>query len=191
MESIILVTHNKNKFEEINPIAKRFGITLKMPGSDLEKIEIQADSIVDVSRFSASSAYEILKKPLVIDDSGLFIRSLKGFPGVYSDQAFRSLGNSGILKLMNGVTDRRAYFECCASFCNSKGVTSFTERINGTILNVEKGDNGFGFDPIFTLDDYNGKSLAEVDIHKKNKVSHRGKAFESFFKWYSKLHQRD
>jgi XTP/dITP diphosphohydrolase len=186
MKSVYLVTHSKKKLEEISEIAQEFNVQLEMPKNYPEKFEIQADSVQEVSKFSALTAYEKLKVPLVVDDSGLFVDALKGFPGVYSAYVLVTLGNSGILKLMNGISNRKAYVECCASFCDANGVKSFNGRVDGTILDSEKGELGFGFDPIFTPDGHNGKSLAELDMTEKNNISHRGKAFKAFFEWYSK-----
>src|SRR5271170_5624368 len=120
MKSVMLVTHNKRKFDEIGEIASKFNIRIEMPSAKTEKVEIQADSVVEVSKFSALEAYKTLRRPLVVDDSGLFINALKGFPGVYSAYVLETLGNPGILKLMEGISNRKAYFECCATFYDGK-----------------------------------------------------------------------
>ncbi len=79
MKSLILVTHNKGKFSEANEIAKRYGVVLKMPGKGLGKFKIQADTVTEVSRFSAVEAFGKIKQPLIVDDSGLFVDRLNGF----------------------------------------------------------------------------------------------------------------
>ncbi len=184
MEKLLIVTHNKGKFAEASKIGKEFGVELEMaPGEG--KFEIQADTIQEVSAFSAKHAFERLKKPLIVDDSGLFIEALKGFPGVYSAYTLPTIGNDGILRLMRGRENRSAYFECCVSYCDSNGVKSFSERVTGNILDEEKGKNGFGFDPIFSAEGFNIISMAEMELDQKNSISHRGKAFRSFFRWYS------
>ncbi|HUC38744.1 MAG TPA: XTP/dITP diphosphatase [Candidatus Acidoferrum sp.] len=185
MKKLTLLTHNKGKLAEANEIAKRYGIELSMP-QKLEKLEIQSDLLSDVSEFAARHAYRYIKKPLVVDDSGLFVKALGGFPGVYSAYAVPTLGDKGILKLMNGVKDRSAYFECSVSFFDGRSTKSFSGKVHGSITKREKGSHGFGFDPIFSPNGYKGKTLAEVDVAQKNKVSHRGKAFSAFFRWYSR-----
>jgi XTP/dITP diphosphohydrolase len=185
VNTLILVTHNKGKLAEASEIAARYKIRLQMPEGKIEKLEIQADTLEEVSRFSAIDAYPKIRKPLVVDDSGLFINYLKGFPGVYSAYAVPTIGNNGILKLMRGVKDRKAYFECCVSFTDGNIVKSFTERVNGKIVDEARGERGFGFDPIFSADGFNGATFGETEMSSKNEVSHRAKAFDSFFKWYS------
>jgi XTP/dITP diphosphohydrolase len=187
---IILVTHNKHKFAEASELAKHYGAELAMPPNGEEKMEIQADSLKEVSRFAAAEAYGRIGLPILVDDSGLFVHALGNFPGVYSAPALDTIGTRGILRLMDGVKDRKAHFECCVSFADGNSVTSFIGRVNGDILLAEKGANGFGYDPIFAPEGYNGKSLAEVEMKEKNMVSHRGKAFEAFFKWYFNERQK-
>ncbi len=184
MEQLILVTKNKRKITEANSLAKAFGIEFAMPEIG-DKLEIQAESPVEVSEFGAKNAFPQVKRPLLVEDSGLFVKSLNGFPGVYSAQVLARIGNKGILKLMEGIDDREAHFECALSFFDGKEMKSFVERVNGSIIFKEKGDTGFGFDPIFSPNDYNGKSFGEVSIEEKTSLSHRGKAFVAFCKWYS------
>ncbi len=185
MERLIMVTHNKGKFKEASKIAGEFGIELEMPSGGEGKFEIQADTLLEVSAYSARYAFDKLKRPLIVDDSGLFIEALKGFPGVYSAYVLPTLGNDGILRLMDGIQNREAYFECCVSYCDSSEIKSFSERIDGKILNMKKGQDGFGFDPIFSAEGFNVTSMAEMALDQKNAISHRGKAFRSFFRWYS------
>jgi XTP/dITP diphosphohydrolase len=190
MTNLIMVTHNKRKIAEANEIAQAYGIEVQMPQGGTEKLEIQSDSLQEVSKFSALEAYKTIQKPLVVDDSGLFVNSLHGFPGVYSASVLATIGNQGVLRLMEQVEDRKAHFECCITFYDGKNIRQFTEKVEGDITFNEKGDKGFGFDPIFAPDTYKGRSFGEFEIAEKNKISHRGKAFESFFKWYSNEQQQ-
>jgi XTP/dITP diphosphohydrolase len=120
---------------------------------------------------------EIISKGVrnfIVDDTGLFIDSLKGFPGVWSAYAQKTIGNKGILKLMDGVEDRGAEFRCCIG-CDIDGERIVVVGVcRGYITESEKGTDGFGFDPIFSPD---GKlTFAEMSIEDKNLISHRGKA---------------
>ncbi len=187
MRSLILVTNNKGKIAEANAIAKEFGFAVRSP-KKAYKLEIQADSLREVAEFAAREAYKKIRKPLIIDDSGLFINALKGFPGVYSAPTGKTIGLEGVLKLMKGVKNRSAYFECAVAYFDGKTLKTFVGKSSGKILESEKGSglHGFGYDPLFSPGGhYGGRSLAQVDLLKKNSVSHRGKALRAFFKWYS------
>jgi XTP/dITP diphosphohydrolase len=112
---------------------------------------------------------------LVVDDSGLFIRSLAGFPGVYSSYAFRTLGNDGILALLDGATDRGATFETCIGLLEGSESLVFHGKARGNIADRQRGSGGFGFDPIFVPTD-SSRAFAEMTRSEKNAVSHRGQA---------------
>lgn len=186
MEGLVIVTHNKGKFSEASEIAKAFGIILAMPDDRTEKLEIQADKLTAVSEFSAVEAYKKIKKPLIVDDSGLFVNALDGFPGVYSAPIYKGIGGmSGILKLLEGKKDRSAYFECSVTYYDGKTLKSFVGKVEGIIANGLKGTGGFGYDPIFEPNGYDRKTFGELPAEEKNKISHRRKALEAFFRWYS------
>ena len=113
-------------------------------------------------------------KDFIIDDSGMFVHALKGFPGVYSAYGQKTIGNKGILTLMEGVKDRSATFKCCIG-CDIDGETIIvTGKCDGFILFEEKGTEGFGYDPIFSPD--GKRSFAEISVEEKNTMSHRGNA---------------
>ncbi len=185
MGVLTLLTHNRGKLAEANRIARKYEVEL-VSAKFIEKFEIQSESLEEVSGFAAKTAYEKLRKPLLVDDTGMFVRALGGFPGVYTAHTQYTIGNSGILKLMEGKKDRSAYSACALSFFDGRTFKCFVGRMNGSILKAEKGSGGFGFDPIFSPAGYSGRSLAELSVDDKNKVSHRGKAFDAFFRWYSR-----
>ncbi len=150
-------------------------------GYELEHIktaypEIQAESLEITIIPGLQWVMSKYNRPIMIDDSGLFIEALRGFPGVYSSYAFKTVGNEGILRLMEGVKDRRARFECCIGFMRpgkepfiAKGVAP------GSISTKMAGKGGFGYDPIFIPED-DRRTYAQFDIAEKNKISHRGRA---------------
>jgi len=118
----------------------------------------------------------------MIDDSGLFVDALKGFPGVYSSYVFKTVGCDGILSLMRGVEDRRARFECCIGFMAPGGEPFIAKAVaEGTISQEKMGAGGFGYDPVFIPQGYT-RSYAQIDLPEKNRISHRGKAMEIFLK---------
>ena len=136
--------------------------------------EIQADTLEEVVGHGLRQLRNE-EDSFIIDDSGLFINHLRGFPGVYSAYALKTLGNQGVLKLMEDVQDRAARFECCIG-CKLPGSEPFivSGKCDGAIMRTAEGSKGFGFDPIFSHD--GSRSFAELDLEEKNAVSHRGKA---------------
>jgi XTP/dITP diphosphohydrolase len=121
-------------------------------------------------------------RPVMIDDSGLFVDSLGGFPGVYSSYVFKTLGCEGILRLMEGVEDRSARFECCIGFMAPGGEPFIAKGVaRGSIAREMSGSGGFGYDPIFVHEGHT-QTYAQLDIGDKNRLSHRGRAMELFIR---------
>jgi len=178
---ISFVTTNKGKFNEI-------GKMIRDRGHEAENIpvaypEMQADSLEMVMIQGLEWLMDHYERPILADDSGLFIDSLGGFPGVYSAYVFKTLGNDGVLRLMEKETDRAARFECVLGFVEpGSGSKLFKGVSEGTISSLKRGDKGFGYDPIFIPKGYD-KTFAELPIDEKNKVSHRGRALEQFFRY--------
>ena len=144
--------------------------------------EIQAESLEITIIPGLEWAATKFEGPIMIDDSGLFINALKGFPGVYSSYVFKTVGCDGILSLMKGVKDRGARFECCIGF-KAPGKDPFIAKgiAEGSISQKKAGSGGFGYDPIFVHEGYS-KTYAQLEIKEKNTISHRGKAIEIFLK---------
>lgn len=168
-----LVTSNKHKLDEYRHGLERLGIEVELLRADCE--EIQTDSLQDVVR----SCVEQLKgeghRNFMLDDSGLFVPSLNGFPGVYSAYVMDTIGCQGMLRLIDGL-DRRARFECCIGVCSDElGELTVTGVSPGTIIDEERGVGGFGYDPIF-VPDGEERTFAQMDMLSKNQRSHRGKA---------------
>jgi XTP/dITP diphosphohydrolase len=179
IEKIVFITGNAGKFAEIQGILKSFGIDVIQNKGDYP--EIQADDLEPIAAASAKAAAEDLKIPVLVDDSGIFIRALNGFPGPYSRFVEDHLGNPRVLKLMENEKDRRAYFKTTIAFCEpGKEPLTFSGTVEGNIAFEERGTGGFGFDPIF---DYNGKTFGELGIEFKNTISHRRRALDKFIEW--------
>ncbi len=138
--------------------------------------EIQAESLEITIIPGLQWVMSKYNRPIMIDDSGLFIDALKGFPGVYSSYVFKTVGNDGILTLMNGVMDRKARFECCIGFMRPGGEPFIAKGIApGSISSEKAGSGGFGYDPIFVPEGHD-RTYAQFEIAEKNKISHRGRA---------------
>jgi len=182
--ALIFVTGNRHKFEEVGEIAAGHGLKLEM--RDLPCKEIQADELEEIARQSAVDACSSLGKPCFVEDAGLFVHALRGFPGPYSSYVFRTIGNDGLLKLMASIGDRRAEFRSAVSYCEPGSKPSvFRGRVKGCIGFEARGSKGFGFDPIFSPDEGDGRTFAEMTITEKNELSHRAQAIKRFLKYYA------
>jgi len=181
---IIFLTSNVNKFREAQSVLNRFGIRLKRMGM-LERLEIQSESLEEISIYSAIHGYQMLRKPVITEDAGLFVFALRGFPGPYSSYIFRTIGVHGLLKLLDDITQRNAIFKSVVTFFDGTFLKTFSGTVQGEIATECKGNKGFGFDPIFTPKHSSNKTFGEMNKTEKNKYSHRAKAFTKFAKWYS------
>lgn len=184
--ALIFVTSNRHKFEEVSELAARHRIEIKH--SDMPYIEIQADELEQVVRPSVQQACALLRKPCFVEDAGLFVRVLRGFPGPYSKFVFQKLGNEGLLKLMEEKSDRTAEFRSAVGYCEpGKKPEVFTGKVEGKLELEPNGKWGFGFDPIFSPIEGDGRTFAEMSVSEKNNFSHRARAIEAFFKWYVQM----
>ena len=173
---LFFVSSNIHKYQEAKKILDSFGINLGFFKSNLE--EIQSNSIKDIALNKAKNAFSKCKKPLIVEDDGLFINSLKGFPGPYSSYVFKTIGNKGILDLLK--QNRTAKFISVITYCDEKTLKSFNAKLDGTISKNQKG-KGWGYDPIF-IPKNSKKTFAE--LNNKNELSHRYKALKKFSNWY-------
>jgi XTP/dITP diphosphohydrolase len=161
-------------------------------GYELERLdtaypEIQADTLEETIVPGLTWLISKYDRPVMIDDSGFFVDALKGFPGVFSSYVFKTIGCEGMLRLMEGRPNRSARFECCIGFM-APGDEPFIAKgvAKGTVSHEMRGSGGFGYDPIF-INEGHTKTYAELDVEEKSKVSHRGKAIESFVKELPRL----
>lgn len=183
-KTIAFITGNAHKVIEAAEILSGAGIKLRQ--IDLELEEPQADEVEDVAEACALRGAMKLKMPVVVEDSGLFISALGGFPGPYSSYVYRKIGVEGILVLMRGRRDRAARFESAVAYSiDGEEAKVFKGMTIGTISNTARGRRGFGFDPIFVV---RGKrdTFAELRLQEKNLLSHRGKAFRALAQWLSR-----
>ncbi len=179
---LVFITGNHGKFIEAQKLLGEFGITLEQ--ADLEIMEPQSETLEEVAEKCAQEALKKMGERFIIEDSGLFVNSLNGFPGVYSSYVYRKIGCEGILKLLTGSADRSAYFLTALAYGDpSNGVRLFTGRVDGTIATEPRGKSGFGYDPLFIPFGSN-LTFAEMSVEEKNKFSHRAKALKAFASWF-------
>ena len=176
MKQLYFITSNKGKLEEAAEKLRPVGYTVLQ--NNFGYPEIQADSLEEVVKSGVLHIQERFDKPFIIEDAGLFIEALQGFPGVYSKYVFFTIGLPGILRLLDGQENRKAMFRSVYAYKEPKGepVIVIGECI-GTIANNPQGHHGFGYDPIFIPENEN-KTFGEMTIEEKNLFSHRAKALE-------------
>ncbi|QKQ99791.1 XTP/dITP diphosphatase [Metallosphaera tengchongensis] len=182
-EEIKIVTSNNYKYQEFLDLANN---RIKLSRVDAPKLEIQADSIEEIVRYSAVTFYSLFRSPLIVEDSGLFIEELRGFPGPYTNYVKRTLDCMGILKLMENVENRNATFKSVIAYVDHDRLALFEGETEGTIALKMSGQEGFGFDPIFIPKGRN-ETFSEMVLHEKNLISHRGQAFRKFLKYYEEI----
>jgi XTP/dITP diphosphohydrolase len=174
---IFFASSNKNKFEEAQNIASKFGLNLKFLKSHLQ--EIQSYDLEEIARHKAIQAFSTCSSPVIVEDDGLFIKSLNGFPGPYSSFVFDTIGNKGILRLVS--TQRDAIFRSIIAYCEGgDDVQLFSADVDGIISKKEQGKK-WGFDPIFIP---SGKNKSYSQLVEKNQISHRYMALKKFANWH-------
>jgi XTP/dITP diphosphohydrolase len=188
---VFFATGNIHKFNEARSILNQYGIAtgmLKLKGD-----EIQSESLQKIAETSVINAFKRCRLPIFVEDAGLFIDALSGFPGPYAAYVYQTVHNSGIIKLMDKVKQRKANFESIIAYCDDQTFNqplSFHGEVQGEITiaeRTEEGKSGFGFDPIFQPLG-STKTFAEMTIEEKNEYSHRAMAIKKFADWYKNQH---
>ncbi|MCD6301430.1 MAG: XTP/dITP diphosphatase [Staphylothermus sp.] len=184
-KTIYFLTNNIHKYEEVKPIAEKYGFQIEMC-NDAEKMEIQSNDLLEIAKYAALHAYAKIGKPLMVEDAGLFVHALNGFPGPYSSYVFKTIGYQGILKLLEDTEERKASFRSAVVLIHEPFIITCIGETTGYITTSPRGNRGFGFDPIFVPND-SSKTFAEMTINEKNMFSHRAKAVECAFKKLRKM----
>jgi XTP/dITP diphosphohydrolase len=184
---VFFATGNINKFNEARSILGQYGIAVGM--LRLKGDEMQSESLKEIAQKSVKNAYRNCQLPIFVEDAGLFIEALNGFPGPYAAYAYKTIHNQGILKLMESMADKQAKFQSVIAYCDPEFLCEpicFDGEVKGEIAlseRKEQGKTGFGFDPIFQPTQSN-KTFAEMTLTEKNGYSHRAMAIHKFAQWY-------
>jgi XTP/dITP diphosphohydrolase len=183
---IAFITGNTGKIREISRFLSGLEIELYMEEGPF--IEIQADSLEEV----VTTGMDLLTRDrkfdgaLIKEDSGLFISSLNGFPGVYSAYVQKTIGNKGVLSLMKNERRRDAVFRTVIGLMiPGEGLSLFRGECRGTIGFEERGRQGFGYDPIF-IPQGEELTFAEMNLDEKNRISHRTRAVQRMVEFLKK-----
>jgi len=167
------VTGNLNKVREAGDI-------LKIPLEQVEVkgiFEIQTQDLDELIRHKCQQAYQALKCPVLVEDSGLQFNAWKGLPGALVKWFETTVGCEGMLKMLQSFDDRNATAVCCFAIHDGKKVQVVRGEVVGTIAYEIRGNNGFGWDVFFVPKGYS-KTYAEMDFEEKNAISHRKIALE-------------
>ncbi|ADB61915.1 Ham1 family protein [Haloterrigena turkmenica DSM 5511] len=169
---------------------------------DYDYTEVQSDSLAEIAAHGAREAFEELgsDEPVLVDDAGLFVDALEGFPGPYSSYVEDTVGVERLWRLASEEENRRARFKTVLAYADGEvprtsdetaseadsgsravRVETFEGSVAGTLV-APRGEGGFGYDPIF---EYNGQTMAEMSTEEKNAISHRGRALAEFAEWYA------
>ena len=180
---VYFATGNREKLREVTDILQ--GYPLMIEQVDAKGVEIQSNSIEEIAKESATTAAQRTNLPVFVEDTGLFIQGLNGFPGPYAAYVHRTIGLRGVLALMENAPTREAYFLSAVAFAapEIKSVV-FTGKAPGRIAASARGSGGFGYDPIFEPEGGGGRTFGEMSLVEKNRLSHRALAVRKFAEWY-------
>ena len=184
---IFFATSNSHKVSEaaaiLDPLGHRVQ-PLLLNGRPLELVEPQAEGIEEVARSKLEQAVEATsgmlgsQTAILVEDSGLFVDSLGGFPGPFSSYVESTIGLQGILSLMEGVESRGAEYRAVAVLEFEGETLRSSGSCKGVISTTASGSNGFGYDPIFVPEEGDGRTCGELSPHEKSQVSHRARALK-------------
>ncbi|MEX6358238.1 XTP/dITP diphosphohydrolase [Staphylococcus cohnii] len=183
MEDIVIASNNKGKindFRVIFPDYNVIGISELIEGFDVEET---GDTFEENAKLKSEAAAQALNKRVIADDSGLEVFALNGEPGIYSARYAGETkdDNANIEKLLTKLgdeTNRSAQFVCVISMsAPGEDTVQFKGTVQGEITLNKIGEHGFGYDPIFFVEDKN-KTMAQLTAEEKGQISHRGKAIE-------------
>ena len=187
-DELLIATHNSGKAREISELLAPYVKTFVTAGDlDLPEPEETGKTFAENAILKAQAAAQASGKVSLADDSGLAVNALNGDPGIYSarwggPKKDFNLAMQKVHEALGDTEDRSAYFVCVLALGWPDGHSEvFEGRINGTIVWPMRGDNGFGYDPVFQADGYD-ITFAEMEPSDKHAISHRANAFELLVK---------
>ena len=198
MNKINFITSNKGKIKSLENSLKVNNLDVQICAKNLDIMEPQFDTVQEVSKYKALKAFEILKEPVLVEDGGFSVFELKGFPGVYTKYVLKTLGADGILKLMQGVSNRAAKFVSVATFVNEDGTLFQFEREGGEFeISKEQVDiqSPFAWSELWKiiyLKEYN-KNLCELSEQEVSEYYGKAGAngsIQKFVNWYINDYKR-
>ena len=190
---IVFASHNQGKIKEIRDLLSPFGVdVLSADDMNLPDIEETGTTFLENATLKAVAGAKESGLPTLADDSGLCVHALNDEPGIFSARYAKKCGGydaafADLEKRLACKEDRTAHFSCVLVLAYPNGkIYSFNGRVDGKIVPPQKGENGFGFDPVFMPDGYT-QTFAVLGEKTKNKISHRAKAMQAFIEEIKKL----
>ena len=193
MATLVIATNNAGKARESREMLAPFGVTVKTL-ADFPRFAIDecGTSFEENALIKARTAVAKLDLPVLADDSGLVVDALNGAPGVhsarYAGDHDDAANNAKLLRELTGVpaAQRTAHFHTTIVALKPDGAKLETSgRVEGQILTQPRGQNGFGYDPLFMPKEFPGRSMAELTPAEKNQISHRGRALRAFMEQFA------
>jgi len=174
LDDLVFVTSNVNKVREAEAVLGR-----RLDHRPLDLPEIQSLDLAEVVRGKAAKAWELIGRPVLVEDTGLELAGLNGFPGALVRWLLMSVGPGGIGRIAHCFDDQRATARCL--LCASDGTREILGEgvVEGAIAASPRGRLGFGWDSVFVPDDPGGRTYGEMSDEEKNAISHRRRAFEA------------
>ncbi|MFO8018686.1 MAG: XTP/dITP diphosphatase [Promethearchaeia archaeon] len=188
-KSLYFVTGNPHKFKEVKEIISEEIDDYRLKHGKLPTVEIQSNSLEEVAKYKLKSVKDGFSNSCFVEDAGFFIETpLKGFPGVYSSYVHKTIGNEGILKLIDNFENSVAHFSAVIAlyFKPTEEIMVFTGKTKGKVSNEQRGQQGFGYDPIFIPKKYPDKTFGELTVDEKNTISHRSRALQKLISFLKK-----
>jgi XTP/dITP diphosphohydrolase len=183
VQKVYFITGNRMKALEARDILAKFGIRTEQRKLEIE--EIQDKDAGHVAKRKAVQAFGMIRHPLIVEDTGLYIKAMNGYPGTMIKHFFKSIGPEGILEFLNGK-ERSAEALTVVAYCDSAGkVRTFPGLVKGRISDRVTSGYHFAWDTIFIPDGCE-KTYAEIGTPEKNSISQRRLALEKFARWFKK-----
>ncbi|PID31571.1 hypothetical protein CR983_00295 [Candidatus Saccharibacteria bacterium] len=180
--NLVYATTNQHKLAGANQALTEADLTFVAPKLSLPDLpEIQSDDQKAVSVDKARKYYDLLKCPLVVMDSGLFVEALRGFPGVYTKYALDTIGIANIIRLLDSNTN--AYTQRTVTYFDGIEPTTFTLKVPGHLSTQPRGDNGRDYDKYFVVDGAD-KTIAEMSTVEKTEIT--AKVWRDLAAWLRK-----
>lgn len=190
---LIIASNNKGKIKEYKDILEPLGFKIFSQSEKNINIEVEetGTTFEENAFLKAKAIYDLMKTPVISDDSGLEVEALNNEPGIYSARYKGIKTDEGkrleILKQLEGVENRKAKFTCCICYIDELGETHLFKGIwRGKIALKEEGTNGFGYDSIFISDKSEGKTTACMPDKFKETYSHRAIAVKQLLEYLKK-----
>lgn len=168
---LVMVTGNENKLREARHILR--GYELEQARLDIDEVQGEPEHII---RKKADAAFEILRKPLIVEDTSVGLGALSGFPGPYIKELVTKNPVSAVPRMLSGFSDKSAVGTAWVAYIEEKGnPVVFSGEVRGRIVEP-RGESGFAWDLVFQPEGHS-KTFAEMSTEEKNRISHRMKAF--------------